>query len=426
MKTKNAVKIAAVCAASITALSAFAQEAAKEEAEQPQSWTERESLVLESLVEQIAPDSGFTPILNWTGETWSCLSGGMKHGTMFDSLLTFGFEQDLSKIADHAGTIGISAFWYRQSSDFSEKYHPAMSAASNIFSSDMVRVFEIYYANGFETSAGSFSFRIGQLAADEDFMGLDYADLFLNSSFGAIPVNADLALANGSLAFSQYSLATFGAVAQYAYEDFSVKLGIYNGDAGVDGSSNHGFDYKLRDIAFWYAIGYNYAIGGLGGNVVFGGNLHTGDFVNLRDGGTESNFYSFYLAIQQDLLVDGEGNPILGAFCRLAYTPSNKIAAYSKYIDAGLNWFAPLPGRDDDILGFGVSAVQTTSSARNAAAEWGERLGKYETCLELTYKCQLTKAISVQPDLQMYFYPESRSGDRKTSLVLGARAEVNF
>ena len=425
MKTRNTVKFAAVCAASTMTISALAQEAAKAEEQKPESWTERESLFLEDLAERVAPDSGFTPLLNWTGETWSCLSGGMRHGTMFDSLVTFGFEQDLSKLADHAGTIGISAFWYRQSSDF-EKYHSGMSAASNIFSSDMVRVFEIYYANEFETSAGNFSFRIGQLAADEDFMGLDYADLFLNSSFGAIPVNADLGLANGSLAFSQYSLATFGATAEYAYEDFSIKLGLYNGDAGVDGSSNHGFDYSLHDVAFWYALSYNYAIGGLGGTVVFGGNLHTGDFENLRDGGTENNFYSFYLAIQQDLIVDGEGNPILGAFCRMAYTPSNKIAAYSKYIDAGLNWFAPIPGRDDDVLGFGVSAVQTTSNARNAAAEAGERLGKYETCLELTYKCRLTKAISVQPDLQMFFYPESRSGDRQTSLVFGARAEVNF
>ena len=424
---KNKMKyIAALSAASAITFSAFAQEAANAESEQPAGWTERESLILGEMAERVAPDSGFTPVLNWTGETWSCLSGGMKHGTMFDSLLTFGFEQDLSKIAGHAGAIGISAFWYRQSSDFSEKYHPAMSAASNIFSSDMVRVFEIYYANEFETDAGNFSFRVGQLAADEDFMGLDYADLFLNSSFGAIPVNADLALASGNLAFSQYSLATFGAVAQYAYEDFSVKLGVYNGDAGDDGSSNHGFDYKLRDVAFWYALGYNYAIGGLGGTVVFGGNLHTGEFENLRDGGTESNFYSFYLAIQQDLLADSDGNPILGAFCRMAYTPSNRIAAYSKYIDAGLNWFSPLPGRGGDILGFGVSAVQTTSNARNAAADAGERLGKYETCLELTYKCRLTKAISVQPDLQMYFYPESRGGDRKTSLVFGARAEVNF
>lgn len=424
---KNKMKyIAAVSAASTITFSAFAADADAGN-EKPQSWWERESPVLEEAANRLLPDSGFTPVLTWTGETWSSLSGGLKHGTIFDSLITFGFEQDIEKLSGvkNAGRIGLTAFYYAQSGNF-ENYLSGMSAASNIFSGKMTRVFEIYYANEFETGAGNFAFRVGQLAADEDFMGLDYADVFLNSSFGAIPVNADLGLANGRMAFSQYSLATFGATAEYAYEDFSIKLGLYNGDAGDDVASNHGFDYNLHDVAFWYALSYNYSIAGLGGTVVFGGNLHTGEFENLRNGGTAANFYSFYLAIQQDLLCDDEGNPILGAFCRLAYTPSSEIATYSKYIDAGLNWFAPFKSRPDDILALGVSAVNTTKNARNYAENEGERLGKYETCVELTYKCQITKSFSVQPDLQMYFYPESRSGDRQTSLVFGARAELNF
>ena len=56
--------------------------------------------------------------------------------------------------------------------------------------------------NEFESKFGNFGFRIGQLAADEDFMRMDYSDVFLNSSFGAMPNVAPAQL------FSQYNVAT--------------------------------------------------------------------------------------------------------------------------------------------------------------------------------------------------------------------------
>ena len=239
MQTKyDILKIAALAlACSAISPCAFAQtqnEPAKKEASQKPEpgevpgnqpridWTENESLALQGLVDKHMPDTGFTPTISWAGEQYSNVSGGIATGTKWDSLFTLGFEQDFSKLAqkEGLGSFGITAFYYTASGDFDGDNLGALSSPSNIFSGEMMRVFEIFYTNSVETEYGTFGFRAGQLAADEDFMGLDYADIFLNSNFGAIPAIAGNTLANGANAFSQYALATLGGTIFWQNEKF--------------------------------------------------------------------------------------------------------------------------------------------------------------------------------------------------------------
>ena len=81
---------------SIFASCAFAQGASQTDKNTPEAegWTERESLFLAAVAEDISKDSGFTPSLNWTGEIWSNVSDGRDIHTIADSLFTLGFEQD--------------------------------------------------------------------------------------------------------------------------------------------------------------------------------------------------------------------------------------------------------------------------------------------------------------------------------------------
>ncbi len=410
--------IATLCGVSLTAFSAFTQEA---ENAKPESWFERESLFVAPTVEEIARYSGFSPLVVWSGEAWDNVSGGAKTGALVDSLLSIGFEQDISKIAgkDGWGTFGVSAFWFAQSkrqSDWQGSYvGSAGQCASNIFSGDMVRVFEIYYANEFDTKIGTVGFRVGQLAADEDFMGLDYSDLFLSANLGAIPTNAGMELANGSFAFSQYSLATFGATIYWANENFDAILGVYNGDAGRDSVANHGFDYALQDVAIWYQIACNYVLRGLNGRVQLGGNYHSGDFVNKYNGNLGSDFYSFYIGLQQDFIADKNGDAILGGFVRIGYTPKEEISGCDKYLDCGLTWFAPFAGRAYDVLGLAFSAMKI-----------GERDYEYDNLIELTYRAQITKAIVIQPTFQTYLNAKDEQGETNVAYVIGARVDITF
>ncbi|PWM29465.1 MAG: hypothetical protein DBX55_06945 [Verrucomicrobia bacterium] len=406
--------------AATAAIRAETSESGAESASEP--WTERESLVLQSAAEKYLPWKGFTPLMTWTGELWGNASGGTKTGVELDSLITFGFEQDISEALSSKGLgkLGLTAFYYVSSGDFTSRVG-SQSDPSNIFASDMVRIFEIYYQNEFETEWGAFGFRIGQLAADEDFMGMDYADIFLNSSFGAIPTNAGIDLYNGNGAFSQYALATLGATVYYNNGDFDAIVGIYNGNCGMDVSGNHGFDYDLQGVALWYQLGYNYTLCGLSGRAMFGGNYNSGTFTNFYTQEGTRNFYSFYWGLQQDLLTDSEGNAILGGFVRMAWAPDEDTACYTKYLDVGILWFGPIPDRADDVLALGFSGMELGSGFRRS-----EDINRYDTMLELTYRMQMTQAIMLQPTFQTYFNATNERGETKVAYVLGARLEINF
>lgn len=400
----------------LAASCAFAQETQPaSEGEAPQKWSERDSLFLASAVEKVAPESGFSPSLSWTGETWNNVSNGNNIHSIFDSLFTLGLEQDLSKVAgkgEGLGRIGITAFYYAQTNKGElEGFDSSQGSFSNIVAGDMLRVFEIYYANEFETKIGNIGFRIGQLAADEDFMGMDYSDVFLNSSFGAMPN-----IAPGQL-FSQYNVATLGLVVYYTQGNFDATFGVYNGNVGEDISSNNGFDYSntFDTVAFWYQFGYNYKVGGLDGRVMFGGNYHSDPSKANFDQIDTRNFYSFYVGIQQALINNADGEAAFGVYARFGFVPDSAASGNNFYADFGFNWFAPIPGRDDDVFAVGYSVIE---NERDARADYAH----YEGALEITYRCQLTPAIAIQPDLQIF----TNTANESAVYVAGARVEVNF
>ena len=400
MKTKK-IKSAMVGAMTVFAACAYAQVAENngKEGEKPESWMDRDSLFISSLSEEFSEETGFTPSLNWTGEVWSNVTDGRNIHTIADSLFTLGFEQDLSVLAGREGwgRIGVSAFYYTQTNNGElSGFDSSQGCFSNIVAGDMARVFEIYYANEFETKFGNIGFRIGQLAADEDFMGMDYSDTFLNSSFGAMPN-----VAPGQL-FSQYNVATLGLVLYYSMGDFDATFGLYNGNIGQDISSNNGFDYSntFDTVALWYQFGYNYEIGGLSGRAMFGGNWHSDPSIGL----------------QQALVNDSEGNAKFGIYTRIGWVPSSRASDNNFYADFGFNWFGPIPCRADDVFAVGFSVIENERAAR-------EEYSHYEGALEITYRLQITPAIALQPDFQIFVNQGSES---EAAYVAGARLEVNF
>lgn len=414
----NMEKVIAAALGGVTIFAActFAQEASTQPgAEKPETWMDRDSLFIASASEDNTKKTGFTPSLNWTGEVWSNVSDGRDISTIADSLFTLGFEQDLSVLAGKEGwgRIGLSAFYYTQTNGGElGGFNSSQGCFSNIVAGDMVRVFEIYYANEFETKFGNIGFRIGQLAADEDFMGMDYSDVFLNSSFGAMPNVAPAQL------FSQYNVATLGVAIYYSLGNFDATFGVYNGNIGQDISSNNGFDYSntFDTVALWYQFGYNYKIGGLAGRAMFGGNYHSDPSKINFDAIDAGSFYSFYVGLQQALINDNEGNAKFGVYTRIGWVPSGRASDNNFYADFGFNWFAPIPSRESDVFAVGFSVIENERAAR---AEYSH----YEGALEITYRVQITPAIALQPDFQIFV---NQGEDSETAYIAGARLEVNF
>jgi len=116
-------------------------------------------------------------------------------------------------------------------------------------------------------------------------------------------------------------------------------------------------------------------------------------------------------------------HPILGAFWRAGLSPQLDRSAVARYADAGLNWFAPIPGRADDIAGLAISYTEYGDAYRRLA----HALAAAETALELTYRAQLTEHLALQAIVQRHFNPlAADDGSRHAATVLGLRAEVSF
>ncbi len=381
--------------------------------------------------------NGFTPFAVLYAEGFYNAAGGVKNSGWWNTLLDVGFELDFEKMGGPAGSsffVGLHWVENRRSAESFADYTGAGNPVSGLMANDQLRVFNMYFAQKFDDK---FSLKIGQIAADDDFMLSDYSGLFLNSAFGAMPsqVATPLSGAHGdSAAFPIYSVASPGLWVNWTPTDkFAWQTAVYYGGPGPDRSGNHGFDYEgasYSGVAIFSEIAYGFSIAARETTVKLGVAGQTGRFdnyKNLNDGtGDEisSGLFSLYAVQDITLSADSAGKPVLGAFWRLGWSPLNDRSVVSVYGDAGLNWFAPIPGREDDIAGIAVSCTNYANHYRNLDGG----VAGTETTLELTYQAKITRWFTLQGDVQFLFNPvrADNSDERKTAVVLGLRSIMTF
>ena len=160
-----------------------------------------------------------------------------------------------------------------------------------------------------------------------------------------------------------------------------------------------------------------------------GGALHTGRFDDFAALSADSDapevrgLHSFYLIQDLVLVARDAEHPTLAAFWRAGLSPQRNRSAVRRYADAGLNWFAPFPGRADDIAGLAVSYTEYGDAYRRL----DPALAAAETALELTYRAQLTERFALQAIVQRHFNPPpADDGSRHAATVLALRAELTF
>jgi porin len=384
--------------------------------------------------------AGVAPFAVLTVEGWGNVDGGLERGGWWNTLLDFGCELDTAKLGWwEGGRFMVQAHWVvnRDHESCFEDYTGAFNPASGVMAGDHVRIFNLYYQHSWREDA--VVLKLGQIAADDDFMGSDYAGLFLNSAFGAMPsqVGTPLATSCGNPpAFPIYSVAAPGGFFHWRpAEPLYTQVGLYYGRPGPDERDNHGFDWVNQSPAelglFWEA-GYSYALRERSATVRFGLSYHTGpvDDFSADTGGeppaTQQNIPNFYLVHDLALLTDREGKVRLGTFVRGGVTLEPDRSMVSWHADGGLSWFAPWPGREEDAAGIAVSYTRFGSDFRESSV--GDGFAEDELALELTYRAQLARWLALQADVQFLFHPAVNldSSERETATVLGLRAEIEF
>jgi len=366
-------------------------------------------------------DRGFRPFLNYNGFLWANVAGGRATGADVTGFLNFGIDVDLTKLGAWNGLSFRTDFHWWQGPE------PTLTliggnlaqALSGWEASDAFRVYNIYLRQTF--ADGQWAIKIGQIAADSDFMISRYAGTFLNAAFGDLPSQ------NLNIDAPVYTLAAPGVVMTGQPSSwFTGRFGAYTGEAGKDITSNHGFGWGLGNNAgytFFTEASANVADVPRPGTYTLGGIFDTGGSAQFGTGAERRPHYEIYLMIDQALIADERGNPIVAAFGELAVSPQNKRNVVDLNGGAGLVLFGPLRWRPQDALGGAFSTIRFTDDFQQQERAMGTPVGPGESVFELTYQITIAPWLVVQPDVQFFFNP---TFSRHDAYALGGQAATIF
>jgi porin len=394
-----------------------------------------------------------------TAETLGNVSGGIHTGAIFEGRLQAGVCVSLGKtpLGWSDSYIYADAFQIH-GRGLSGNYLHNLFTVSNIEASRATRLHDLYFEQGlFGDNA---SVRVGQLAADDEFLTSEYGNKFVNAMFGwpGLPSN-DLPGGGGPI----YPLSTPGLRVKYGQngDGWGFLAAVFNGNpAGPQTSGNMNPNPQLRDpdgLAFnfnsdVFAIAEAQYGPGQPTTYKLGAWYHSGKFADERfDSNGLSlaspastgvprihvNDYSLYAVVDQ--AISGDGDNGVAGFLRAMGAPADRNLI-SFYADGGLNFFAPFAQKGDvAALGFAFghisSAVQDLDRDFATLAGAPRPVQDYEAAIELTYQRTIAAGVQLQPDFQYVIHPGGHAQDPtdptgrtaiKDAAVLGLRATITF
>ena len=370
-------------------------------------------------VRPLLSNDGIRPYLTYTGLLWANLAGGESTGAQVNGYLDFGLDLDLAKFGAWNGLGFHADFHWWQGTRPTQQLIGGLLALSlsGWEAANTFRVYNLYLRQSF---GDAWLIKIGQIGADSDFMISRYGGVFLNAAFGDFPSQ------NLNLDAPVYPLAAPGVFASgQPLAWLTGRFGAYTGEAGSDVSSNHGFGWGLGNNAgytfFWElaaapatAVPATYTLGAIydtGGSSQFGTHAQ-----RLRH-------YELYLMIDQALLADDQGNPIIGGFARMSGSPQDTRNVVSVYADSGIALFGLVPGRPKDVLGAAFCVMRFTNDFQQQEEMDGTPVGTGTAALEVTYQIAIAPWLVVQPDAQFFFNP---SFSRRDAQAIGGQLVAMF
>lgn len=404
-------------------------------------------------------DHGVEIFGGYTSEVWGNTTGGIEQGAVYTGLLDFGVNLDLEKaIGWQGGSISTTWLWL-SGRDASEDLVGNFLTISNIAGFNTLRMLELWFQQNLLDD--KISFRLGQLTADSEFVISDYAGTFINGTFGW-PAFLYMNLPAGG---PGYPMGTLGArLALNPVDWFTFQSAVFQGNVYDQDVNRHGFRWRLDgENGFLFLneaqVRWNQRDEetGLPGQVKAGMWIQTGKLADTLSESTNSGNYGWYFILDQMLyrepsaevpaesanskdgksVADSKGSksfktPVvleksdqgLGFFGRIAFTKEDRNFL-NFYFDTGLTYKGLIPTRDDDTLGIAFAYAQLGNTARNSLIDEGSAGVGAEMALEVTYQCQVTPWLVLQPDIQYIINPGGTQ-DFGNAFVIGGRAAITF
>lgn len=411
-------------------------------------------------------DRGVVVTLDYIGETLSILRGGLARGTSYEGRLDGIVNTDLEKLIGWRGaSTHIRAFQIHKARHNAADLVGSIADPSNIDAVSTTRLFTAWYQQEFGKAG---SIRIGQLAADDEFLVSTTAGGLINGTFGWAAMVATNLPSGGPA----YPLATPGVRLQVNLnESFSLLGAAFSGDpagkrcyddnpdANPQICNKHGTTFSFSGGTFWigeaqYQVNQGKDATGLAAAYKIGAWRHTGNrFADQHFGDdgngnivslatdpplpfNHSDNWGIYGVIDQ-MLWRSEGRSV-SVFVRAGASPSDRNLV-SRYIDGGIGFKGLLASRPDDTLTLGVAHSKISKDAaaldQDILALNGPPfpIRSAETVFEASYIMQLAPWWSLQPDFQYIVkpggnvpHPDNGTKTVGNAVVVGVRSTINF
>jgi len=236
-------------------------------------------------------ESGVEVGANYIGEVYNVLSGGLRRGTTYEGRLDVAIDTDLEKrLRWNGAKTHVRLFQIHNSGRNVAEHVGSIADPSNIDALPATRLFTAWFQQDFGKFA---SIRVGQLAADDEFLVSHTAGGLINGTFGW----ATIMSANLPSGGPAYPLATPGVRLQvHPAENVSFLAAAFSGDpAGKNcngdpqACNRHGTTFSFSGGAFLigeaqYQVNQEEESKGLAAAYKVGAWYHTGRFADQHYG----------------------------------------------------------------------------------------------------------------------------------------------
>ena len=361
-------------------------------------------------------DAGISIEIQLATEYAKNLMGGADTaGAAFQHLLNVNLTLDLERLARIKGGTVFLNFQNRDGQSAGDETG-SVQTVSNMDAPRRTQLSELWYEQAFFD--GKLRLKGGKIDVNRDFAATEFGGEFLNASMGVSPA---------ILGIPTYpDPATGGSVVVEPADWFAAGFGLY------DGATHQGIATGLRGPATLFGdpsdlfligeAGPRWKLSGdRGGGLAVGGWHHTGTFERF-DGGSEDGATGAYAVADQLLWREnpgtGDDDQGIGIFLQFGCADA-AISPVECHLGGGLQWKGPIPTRDDDVAGLGATWVRL-SDAHSAGFD-----DNSELAIEVFYKCQALKFLSIKADLQ-YIHNPGGVADQSDALSLLVRAVFQF
>jgi len=384
-------------------------------------------------------DFGISPTIIYVTDIAGNPIGGKRQGITYADNLGLDVNFDLEKLVNLPGGSFLASMSLRGGNSLSHDFIGNAFTVQQVYGGSTFKVIDLAYRQ--KLFSDRVEFRVGRIAAGDDFLVSPYNWLFMQNGFDGNPVGIFF----NSPGMTAYPNAAWGALLKVRPTQRTYLMAaIYNGDPAIRENYHHGVDMSMNGPLFAiFEAGYrrNGLPGddGLLGNYKAGFWYDNGIFTDYRTTGydtapeTQHGNWGVYALADQVLFAFGERsrNSGFGICGSVLASPDESVSEMPYFFTAGIVARGFLESRPRDIAGFGIvyghfSDDLRAAQEREAVLDTAILPQDSEAVLEWTYRFSFGKgAILFQPDLQYIIQPGGTS-KVDNALVLGCQIGFNF